>query len=121
MRIKIKTTNFDLNDEVKEYLGKKLEKIEEIIGKEDPTLIAEVEVGKSSTHHQSGEIFRAEFTITKKGEQFRAEAEKENLFSAIDEVQEEILRISTKTKSKKISVVRRGGRAIKNLIKKIYN
>jgi len=119
MTIKIKATNIDLTDDIRNYVNKKIQKIEEIIG-DDPTLLIEVEVGRTTAHHQNGDIFRAEINLNIRNKQYRSEAEKDTLYSAIDEAQEEILQIETKEKSKKISIIRRGGRTLKDLIKKFY-
>ncbi len=119
MKTNIKATNVELTAEIREYLEKKLNKVGEVIG-EDSTLIAEIEVGKTTNRHQSGDIFRAEINLTMAGGKFRSEVEKSSLFAAIDEAQEEILREQIGAKNKKISLIRKGGRMLKNLMKKFY-
>lgn len=118
MTTKIKATNIEITDDIRNYLDKKLKKVEELIG-DDPTLIVETELERT-TAHQSGDIFRAEINLNFKGQQFRAESKKENLYSAIDEAQEEIIRTQTKVKGKKTSVIKRSGRALKDLIRRFY-
>ena len=69
MEVKIKQTNITLTPDIAGYLDKKLEAFEKFVA-DDPTAICEVEVGKTTKHHQTGNIFFAEITLTGAGGQF---------------------------------------------------
>jgi len=107
----------EIDSDVREYFFKRIQTLSKFINFDDPTLIMDVELGKVSLHHQKGDVFRAEVTITLAGQQYRAESTKEDLFTAIDEVKSELENVMQKNKKKRISFIRRGGTRIKNLLR----
>ncbi|PIQ91436.1 MAG: ribosomal subunit interface protein [Parcubacteria group bacterium CG11_big_fil_rev_8_21_14_0_20_39_22] len=113
----LKATNMEIDSDVREYFFKRIQTLSKFINFDDPTLIMDVELGKVSLHHQKGDVFRAEVTITLAGQQYRAESTKEDLFTAIDEVKSELENVMQKNKKKRISFIRRGGTRIKNLLR----
>ena len=119
MNINIKTTNITLSEAISEYTSKRLQKIIKIIG-DDTSMKCDVELGRTTDHHNKGEVFRAEIHLTGKGMNTYASAEKNDLYSAIDEVQEDVLRSVGTHKGKKISLIRRGGKQVKNILKGMW-
>ncbi len=119
MNIHIKTTNLTLTPDIESYLDKKMESMEKIIDPNDTSVYCQVELAKTTNHHKSGEIYKAEFNFRKGGEQFRAVSEQETLLAAIDEAKDELVRELNTHRSKQMTMVRRGGAAIKNMIKGI--
>ena len=117
MRQTIKATNITLNDSINGYLEKRLRSLEKLIDLEDQAVLVAVELGRTTGHHQAGAIFRAEFTISRGSEIFRAEAEREDLNSAIDEARDEMARELTSSKKKKESLYKRGGRLVKAILR----
>lgn len=117
MNINIKTTNFTLTPELKDYFDKKIEALDKVMDLNDPSATCQAELGRTTNHHKSGEIYRAEINIRKDGKHFRAVSEQESLMEAMDEVKDEILRELKNYKSKQTTLVRRGGAAIKRMIK----
>jgi ribosomal subunit interface protein len=64
MQIKIKTTNIELTDAISSYVEEKLQSLEKFaVPHEEENPLLYVEVGKSTNHHQSGDVFRAEVTM----------------------------------------------------------
>lgn len=122
MKINIKATNLELTSEINNYISKKIGGLEKFIEGFDSSIQAWVEVGISTKHHQTGEIYRAEIQIRiphdKKG--VRAVSQKETLYAAIDDAREEIKKELTKIKEKKISLVRKGSRLIKKITSIFY-
>jgi ribosomal subunit interface protein len=116
MKINLKGTNIGLTTAISEYLDKRLEGVEKFIpaGK---TYIADVELGRTTKHHQAGDIFRAEINIHIGSRSFRAVSEQQDLYSAIDDMKAEITRELGVDKEKKISFLRRGGQKLKNILK----
>ena len=120
MNINIKTSNISLTEAISDYTTKRLESVKQLLAA-DPTVRCEVELGRTSNHHKNGDIFRAEIHITGKDKDFYASAEEADLYKAIDMMRDEILREVRSEKSKKISLIRRGGAKIKNILKGIKN
>ncbi len=118
MKTNIKATNISITPETTEYLEKKLAMIDNIAN--DSEMFCQIELGKISNHHATGEVFRAEINCNSKGRDFRAVSEKESLNSAIDSVKDELLREIKSDKSRRKTLLRRGGARIKNMIKGIY-
>ncbi len=117
MNINIRATNFELTPEIQAYLDKKLESVDKLIDTNDSSAYAHVELGKISRHHKSGDIFRAEINLSLKGQQIRAEAEGEDLYKAIHEMKESLVREVDKMKERKLSLLRRGLQRAKRLIR----
>ena len=118
MQIKIKTTNIEMTDAISSYVEEKLQSLEKFAiphDEENPLLY--VDIGKTTNHHQSGDIFRAEVTMNVRGKQFRAVSKKEDLYAAIDDMRAELMRELTSHKTKERSLARRGAGAIKNLLR----
>ena len=120
MRINIKATSLELTTAISNYAEKKVSALEKFINKNDESAVANVEVGKSTKHHHSGDIFRAEINLHIAGKDLRAVAEKDNLYSAIDEVKDEMVREITSHKARLRTLLRRGGAKIKDFIRGFY-
>ena len=118
MQIKIKTINIEMTDAISSYVEEKLQSLEKFAvphDEENPLLY--VEIGKTTNHHQSGDIFRAEVSMNVRGKQFRAVSEKDDLYTAIDDMRAELARVLTSHKDKERTLVRRGAGVIKDLLR----
>jgi putative sigma-54 modulation protein len=114
MKLTIKGTNIKLTDSIREYIDKKIGGLEKFAGNSlDPALGKPpvecwIEVERTTYHHQSGDIFRAEAQIRLPGTSgIRAEASEWDLHQAIDEVKDELQR-QLKRYKRKIITKRRG-------------
>lgn len=116
--IKIKATNTTLTEAITEYVSSKLGKsaLEKFAGSYD-IISVEVDIGKTTEHHNNGEIFRAEVNVAVKGKVLRAVSDKEDLYAAIDDVRDEIVKLLKDTKTKKETMWRRGARNIKKILR----
>lgn len=120
MQIKIHSTNFALTPGIEEYVDKKISSLSKFLPPMDGVL-CEVEIGRTTTHHKSGDIFRAEVNMTPPGHpQIFAVAEESDLYKAIDIVRDEAEREIISRKNKRNTLFRRGSAKFKNLIKRIY-
>lgn len=115
MKINIKATAIELTPAITDYVHNKLSTLEKYITNEDA--VAQVEVGKTTEHHKSGEIYKAEVHINGAGLDLYAMTEGHDLYAAIDMVKDEIVRNATELKSKRESLSRRGGRMVKDMMK----
>ncbi len=118
MKINIKATDFSLTPSISEYIEKKIDMLKKFFRGADEVLVS-VEVGRTTKHHKSGDIFRAEIHISAGGEEYYAVVEKDDLYAAIDEVKDEIVHELTSRRKKALRLFRRGGAKIKNLLKGI--
>lgn len=117
MNIKIKTTGISLTDNIQDYLTKKITQIEQSIGGNKDTMLCEVELAKTTGHHKQGDIYKAELNVQMEGKHFYARSEQENLFAAIDIVKDEMIQELKRSRSKEITLVRKGGLKIKQILK----
>jgi putative sigma-54 modulation protein len=119
MNIKITSKSFDITPAIEEYVFKRLSSLEKFLDKEKE-ILCEVEIGKTTTHHKSGDIFKAEINVNEPGsKQIYASAEAGDLYSAIDIVRDDAEREILSQKNKYKTLLRRGSAQIKNLIKRI--
>ncbi len=119
MNINIKTTGIALTPAISDYTNKRLDKIIHLLDG-DKSAQCDIELAKTTAHHQKGNIFRAEIHIVGAGKNFYASSEQPDLFAAIDLVREEILREISAGKAKRISLIRRSGARVKNMVKGLW-
>src|ERR1035437_7628978 len=117
MNINIKATNMELTNAITDYVNKRLAGVEKFI-KEGEKMIAYIEVGKTTNHHKQGDIFRAEFNIEISGAKFYTFSEKEDLYTAIEDAKEEIVRQIKTNKDRKQTLWKRGATSIKKIDRK---
>lgn len=112
----IKATNIELTDAIREYAEKKVDVLVRFIDKEKEAL-AEIEVGKTTNHHNKGEIFRAEINLTMGDKQFRAVSETTDLYAAIDQMKDQIVREVKNARSRGRALFRKGHQKVKDIMK----
>ena len=118
MNIAIKATNIDLTVALREYVEKKLESLKKFVGE---TAYLNIELAKTTNHHRTGDVFKAGCVLTWNGTQYRVAEKTTSLFSAVDMVQDELIRVVASEKSKKESLFRRGAARIKDMLKGFSN
>jgi len=116
MNTNIKATNIELTDAISDYVNKRLAGLEKFV-REGEEMDVYVEVGKTTKHHKQGDYFRAEFNIEISGSKFYTFSEKEDLYKAIDDAAEQVVRNITNRKDRKKTLFRRGASAIKRMVK----
>ncbi len=85
------TKNMEMTAAIQAYVEEKLMSLEKLCEKYSPCDVI-AEVGKTSEHHQKGEIYRAEFNMTIPGAVLRAESTKDDLYAAIDDAKDQLKR-----------------------------
>ncbi len=120
MKINTKATNISLTPSISEYIEKKISALEKFYKREED-IVVNVEVGRTTQHHKSGDIFRAEIHIRSRGNEYYASAETEDLYTAIDEVKDKIVYELTSTRKRTKRLFRKGGAQIKNLLRGAVN
>jgi len=113
MRIILKGTKIVLNNAIRQFVNDKFSHVERFIktfnrdpgkpekGKDKVELF--IEIGRTSSHHNKGNVFRAEAQILLMGKDFRAESEREDLHIAINEAKEDLERQIKSYKGKLMS------------------
>lgn len=119
MNIKIRSKNFDITPAIDDYISKKISSLEKFLEVSEGT-ICEVEIGRTTMHHNSGDIFKAEINLTQPGsKQVYAVAEKSDLYTAIDVVRDEAEHAIVSKKTKDSTLFRKGAAQIKSLLKRV--
>jgi ribosomal subunit interface protein len=114
--IKIKTTGAVLlNEEVREYLEEKVQKLSKFTDMSDTTMLMDVEL--EALPKKTGENFRTELNFSSNGKVLRAEARGETLHASIDEAVEEAARRLKHLKGKHLDIVRRAGAEVKEFFR----
>ncbi len=119
MNIHIKTTNITLTEAISAYVNKRLEKISKLTS-DDSSAQCDVELGRTTAHHHKGDVFRCEIHLVGSGINIYTSAEKEDLYVAVDEVQDGVLRELNASKKKSTSRIRRGGAKVKAMMKGMW-
>jgi len=112
--INYKATNTDLDERLQTLLEQKLTSLDKYIG-EETDIKCDVEFEKMSTGH-SGQIYRVEVNLWLAGKLYRAEDTLESFEKAIDEVRSELDKELRRANKKKETLIKRGGRAIKEMM-----
>jgi putative sigma-54 modulation protein len=90
MKFNIKTTNIELTSELRNYVEEKINSLDKFIKYTNSSIQSWVEIGRTTKHHQTGKIWRAEVQIHLPKKSVRAEAVSDNIFVAINEVVDEL-------------------------------
>jgi len=122
MKINITGKNIEITSAINDYVLKKLEGVDKFLGyeKNNDDVILKVELERTTAHHKEGEIFKAEINLHVHGENISVNAEQEDLYQAIDVVKDEVKRVLEDRKGKRQSLLRRGGRKIKDFVRGFY-
>ena len=115
MKINIKATGIELTQAITDYVHEKVSALEKYV--KNPDAVAQVEVGRTTAHHKSGDIFKAEVHVTGDGLDLYAVSEHSDLYAAIDEVKDEIVRNTVSEKGKRQTLTRRGGQMVKDMLR----
>ena len=119
MNIKIRAVNFDLTPAIDDYVTKKFSSLEKFVDSKDG-LLCEVELGRTTKHHNSGDIFKTEINIMIPGsKQVYAVAEEADLYTSIDIVRDEAERVIVSQKNRQSTLFRRGATQVKNILKRV--
>ncbi len=85
MNIQIMGTNLELTEAIKTHINEKIGGLDKYF---DGILEVRVDVGKTTKHHNKGDVFRAEVNVTVPHKVVRSEAVSDDLYKAINEAKE---------------------------------
>ena len=118
MNIIIKGTNLELHEDLKAYANEKIGGLKKFIENDninENSIIARVELAKTTQHHQQGDIYKAEVNLQFPGKMIRSVDESDDIYKSIDKVKDELRGMITSYKDEKMTKTRRGARMIKKL------
>lgn len=114
MRTNIKATGIELTPALTNYVNEKIGMLDKLLVNFGDVL-SEVEIGKETKHHKTGNWFFAEINLRCDGRILRHVVEEADLYAAIDKVKDGMAEEIRTFEKKKKSLLRRGARAIKNI------
>ena len=118
MKLTFKGTNYDITGEILAFAEKKISALQKLAGDESMSeMRVDVELGRETEAHQNGRVWRAELNVDKAGDRFRATATEESLEDAIDRVIGDMARELRSAKNKKQGLMKRGGAAVKSMLR----
>jgi len=113
----LKGTGMGITPAIESATDKLVQSLDKYVDSNDTSARADIEIGRTTTHHKSGEVFRAEVNFHSRLGSLRAESEKEDLYAAIIAVKDELVETLRSKRSKRSDFVRRSGLAVKNMLK----
>lgn len=117
MNITTTGINMELTPAIQDYAEKRIAK--GIVKYVTEAGVVAITVGKTTNHHKNGDVFIAEANIeTPLGKVYNAVSEKSDLYEAIDDLRDTLVRELSSSKDKKEALWKRGARTIKNLVRR---
>lgn len=121
MKTNIKSTYLQLTPAIEAYVADKLNYLHKFLTGDQDAVRADVELAKITEHHKQGEVYRAEIHLHAAGQDLYSSETADNLFTAIDLVKDEMLKQLRTSNKKRLTLLRRGGRLIKKIIRRWYH
>ena len=120
MKTNVTAVNMKLTEDVSAYLDKKLSHIEKLLTGHASDAVLNIELGRTTNHHQSGDVYEAKAQLHAMGHQHALSVTESSVFAAIDRLKDELSEELSKEKDKEITMIRRGGRAVKGLLRSLW-
>ena len=99
MEIKLKATNLDLTDSLRNYFQEKMDMVDKYLG--DINVVnCDCEIEKTVGGQNKGEIFRAEVNLAVPQQLLRVEKTEQDMYKAIDKVKDHLELVIKKYKEK---------------------
>ena len=117
----IKATNLELTPALREFVEKRFESLGGVLNLADTTLKVQIEVGRTTRHHDKGDVYRAEFNVRARRGVFRTEAERSDIYTAIGDARDEMEVALARAKGRYRSFLRRSRRAVKDMLRGWYD
>lgn len=99
MQLTIEHKNIELTDAIRGYAEEKIRMLE----KYADIIKADVDLGRITNHHQSGEVYFCEAHIFVAGKDFFVKREEEDIYKAVDKVKDHLKNELTTWKDRHIS------------------
>lgn len=109
----------DLTTAIDQNVREKLNNINKLLNNDEAN--AYVEVGRTTNHHNKGDVYRAEINLSSGEEKYYASSEGPDLYTSINDVKEQILREVKRSRGKKNTLFKRGAISVKKRLKGILS
>ncbi len=120
MQINLQGKNITLTPAIHDYVSKRITNLEKLLSnieKKQGKIMVNFEVGKSTHHHKSGDIFHANCLIKLDGKEFYSSTDKEDLYEAIDTIKDNLFYEISKNKDREQTLFKRGAASVKKMMK----
>jgi ribosomal subunit interface protein len=120
MQINLQGKNFEVTDPIRDYVLKRVTNLEKLLSSIEQNggeVMVNFEVGKSTNHHKSGEVFHSDCLININGEKFYSSSDKEDIYQTIDEIKETLFNEIRKNKDRRQTLFKRGAASVKKMLK----
>ena len=114
--INIQATNIELTESIKEHVHSRISTLEKVLGSTADVMI-HTEVGKTTQHHNKGDVFKTDIKLSVDGKQYVVSFTDTDLYAAVDKAKDEIMREIKRTKGRKRTLMERGARSLKKRLK----
>lgn len=114
--VTLKAVNLEISPGLSSLVDQKLQTLGKLLPKDETDVSCEVEMEKL-TEHQTGRIYRVEVNLIVAGTLHRAEACEEQIEKAVDVVRDELKRELQRASGKRQSLMKRGGKMIKDMMR----
>ncbi len=118
MKINISTSNIILEEELRDYIIKRINNLDRLFS--EPEVYCDLKIGFKSSVSPIEQYF-VEAKIITPTNSFYTREDSKTAMEAVDKVKDELFRIVTKEKSKKNSLLKRSGRKAKDFLKNILH
>lgn len=120
MILNFKFTDTESDDTLRAYTESKVASFEKLLDQESADAAVCAIEFRRSTKHQTGDVCTAEVTLEADGKIYRVSKDEPTFEKAIDKVKDDIIESLRSEKGKIKSLVKKGGRALKKMIRGTY-
>ncbi len=118
MHLNIKSTGFELTPDIKEYINKKIGLLGKFISDyHKEALKIDVEIGRTTFHHQHGNVYKARAHFIMPRRNIFALQEAEDVFAAIDLLEAKLKTELIKTRAQKRDILIDAMRQLKKMMR----
>ena len=100
INVNIKATDIELTPQISDYLNKKIASLEKFVSENDEAAYADVEIGRTTNHHRTGNVYFTEINFKIANENMRARAEGDSLISSMDKAKDKALEVLREKKGR---------------------
>lgn len=109
----------EMTSAIRDYTLERMRTLSKFLPKDDTSAKLEIELSKTTNHHQNGDIFQAEARLHVRGKETALTSTENDLYKAIDVLKDMLARDMSTFKDKERSVFRRGAHKVKSLLKRL--
>ena len=119
MRITLKATNITHTNAIDAYVAKRMRELEKVLEPKEQSQVARIDIGSTTKHHKEGkDLYYAEITFHIKKKDFRVAVKSADLYSAIDEMKDGIVRDVKNHHERARDLSKDGGRELKTRMRR---